>query len=680
MRIILCYPPNRNYTGYGQDTRWLPLGIASIGAYLKQQNADLEVVCLDLFKFSIDSAFEEIKKHIKVGYENIIGFTCLTEQRISVFKLCEKLKEYEFVHAFTKLTTVIGGAHATIMASQIKDNYNYVDHIIKSEGERAFFDIVQKISNDEDVDRIVEFEPVADLEVLPHSIDGFKLFKTKLEVNEAPIVFSRGCTDFCTFCSTTKFWKGYRSRSAESVFAEMQKFYNLYNCTYFKFQDDACTADIESLKQLCKLIIESEYNKLWSFEMTARADQFDKELINLLSIAGLKKIAIGIESGNEAMRKSMNKRLDIDKAKENIKLLKQEKIEVGLLLIVGYLNESNETIKDTVDFIRETNPHLTYKQPLMIFPGTIVYKKLKNEGWIDDDYWLKDLPQPYYIKEQNWGTINRWISTINKASRKLRVLIVVPARQTEKKFKLHIEGLNNLIIPEYVHIDRLFILHNSKNLEKYLNNKDFKQIIETKEEYNTDEKTHHWKADNLSMITNIKNSVISNKQILNSYDYIFWVDSDLILHENTLKQLIDSNKDIVSEIFWTEWIKDSLKLEPNAWDFDHYGFIKGTIEKYKEKGLYQCGGTGACILVSTNVYKAGVNYSQIPNISFWGEDRAFSIRAYVAGFSIYVDTHYPAFHLYRDEDIKSFLALKNHKKEQEEFLKTEEKKKEELLN
>jgi radical SAM superfamily enzyme YgiQ (UPF0313 family) len=663
MKIILCYPPNRNYQGYGQDTRWLPLGIASIGAYLKQQNQKLDVLCLDLFKFSIQESFEIIKANLDISDKNIVGFTCLTEQRISVFELCEQLKEFEYLHTFTKIYTVIGGAHAGIMSNQIKDNYPYVDHIIKGEGEKAFYDIADKINNDIDVDRIVEFEPVKNLQEFPHAIDGFSLFKTELQVDEAPIIFSRGCTDLCTFCSTTKFWKGYRSRPASDVFNEMLKFYTIYNCKYFKFQDDACTADIENLKHLCKLIIDFEYDKIWQFEITARADQFDEQLISMLKLAGCKKLAIGIESGNEEQRKKMNKKLNIEKAKENIKLLKQAGIEVGILLIVGYPGENDSTIQDTVNFIRETKPNLTYKQPLMVFPGTIVYNQLKKENWIDDKYWLEDQPQPYYTKEADWNTLNKWTNQINKASRNIRVLIVVPARQTEQKFKLHIEGLNNLIIPEYVNIDRLFILHNSKNLEKYLSQKDVKQVIETKESYNTDENTHHWKNENLQMITNIKNSVISNKVILNNYDFIFWVDSDLILKPLTLKQLIDSNKDIVSEIFWTEWVKGSNKIDPNAWDLDHYSFFENTIENYKKPGLYKCGGTGACILVSTDVYKSGVNYSPISNVSFWGEDRAFCIRAVVAGFTIWVDTNYSCFHLYRDEDVKEY----------EEYIKAKEK-------
>jgi len=53
MKVILCYPPQRNYQGYGQEKRWLPLGIASLGAYLKKENPDIDIVLLDLFNMEL---------------------------------------------------------------------------------------------------------------------------------------------------------------------------------------------------------------------------------------------------------------------------------------------------------------------------------------------------------------------------------------------------------------------------------------------------------------------------------------------------------------------------------------------------------------------------------------------------------------------------------------------------
>lgn len=660
MKIILCYPPKREYAGYGQDKRWLPLGIASLGAYIKREFSEIDIVLLDLFDYTVDEAFEEITKHIEDGKTNLIGYTVFTEQRFATWKLAEKVKCFgELSEKFnTKVYNIIGGPHAYLMAEQIYTNYhNFVDVIIKGEGELAWINMIKDLQKDTAWNGIIEGENIQDLNTLPHAIDGFDLFANtnKLIEAEAPIIFSRGCTDYCSFCSTTKFWKGYRSRSASNVFDEMMKYYIKYGITKFKFHDDASTADIENWKTLCLRIIMQVNNIMnikWEYEITARADQFDDELIQLLAESGCKRVAVGIESGNEALRKAMNKNIDIELAKINIKKLMAAGIEVVALFIVGYAGESDETIQDTIDFIKEVKPTLYNTQPLMIFPGTKIYRDCVKWGWINDDYWLQDVPQPYYLREQKPDKINQWVQKLQNCMKKVNILLAVPARQTEEIFELFMDSLNKLKIPENVNLVRFFALHNSPNLKQYLSVSDQYQEITTPEQYKTDENTHYWKNENLKFITGLKNQ-FKDVVVANGFDYVFFVDSDLILHPNTLQNLLKANKDIIAEVFWTSWEPDSPEM-PNAWDIDHYGFYQGTIEKYRESGQYKCGGTGACILIHRRVFEKGVNYDTIPNISFWGEDRAFCIRAAVAGFEIWLDTTVPAFHLYRPSIVEQY--------------------------
>ncbi|WP_309444623.1 glycosyltransferase, partial [Bacillus tropicus] len=76
------------------------------------------------------------------------------------------------------------------------------------------------------------------------------------------------------------------------------------------------------------------------------------------------------------------------------------------------------------------------------------------------------------------------------------------------------------------------------------------------------------------------------------------------------------------------------------------------IAKVRTPGVYEVGGLGACTLISQNALQKGVNFNKIPNLTFWGEDRHFCIRAAAMGLSLYVDTRYPAYHIYRDTNIK----------------------------
>jgi hypothetical protein len=60
-------------------------------------------------------------------------------------------------------------------------------------------------------------------------------------------------------------------------------------------------------------------------------------------------------------------------------------------------------------------------------------------------------------------------------------------------------------------------------------------------------------------------------------------------------------------------------------------------------------------LISRKALSAGVNYSPIQNIRcIEGEDRFFCIRAICNGFKLYIDTHYPALHLYRQADYEAY--------------------------
>jgi len=185
--------------------------------------------------------------------------------------------------------------------------------------------------------------------------------------------------------------------------------------------------------------------------------------------------------------------------------------------------------------------------------------------------------------------------------------------------------------------------------------------------------THHWKENLIWKVAGYKNNIIDHAKN-KAYDYLFLIDSDIILHPKTLNQLINAEKDIISEIFWTKWHKDSIPL-PQVWLYDHYDLVPKSrleridnaeannrynrfLDQLRKPGVYEVGGLGACTLVSSNALKAGVSFNEIYNISFWGEDRHFCIRAAALGFKLYVDTNCPAYHIYRNEDLDGTEAFK----------------------
>ncbi len=177
--------------------------------------------------------------------------------------------------------------------------------------------------------------------------------------------------------------------------------------------------------------------------------------------------------------------------------------------------------------------------------------------------------------------------------------------------------------------------------------------------------THIWNSSLVWKVAEFKNQIIEFA-LKNDYDYLFLIDSDILLHPKTIQHLIGTKKDIISEIFWTDFGGNGSEL-PQVWLQDEYNFYyKGNekqsvedihksmlefLNSLKTPGVYEVGGLGACTLISRHALQKGVSFSRIKNVSFAGEDRHFCIRAVALGLNLYVDTHYPAFHIYRESDL-----------------------------
>ncbi|QQZ62906.1 hypothetical protein JI735_10480 [Paenibacillus sonchi] len=184
--------------------------------------------------------------------------------------------------------------------------------------------------------------------------------------------------------------------------------------------------------------------------------------------------------------------------------------------------------------------------------------------------------------------------------------------------------------------------------------------------YIRNDTTHFWNSNLVWKVAGFKNLMIRRAEAF-GYDYLFLIDSDLILHPDTLLHLIGTGRDIVSEVFWTQWQPGTI-LQPQVWMHDEYNQwdaepgeqlsqeeinrrFHAFLAKLQVPGIYEVGGLGACTLISSRAIASGASYDRIRNISYWGEDRHFCIRAAALGIPLYVDTHYPALHLYRDSDL-----------------------------
>ena len=218
------------------------------------------------------------------------------------------------------------------------------------------------------------------------------------------------------------------------------------------------------------------------------------------------------------------------------------------------------------------------------------------------------------------------------------------------------KGLDGLIIPDGVKVDRYFVVNDCDEVIPYIRDAEY-TVAETGEVYEKTGNDHLWTLDLMWKMGDLRNRTIA--EMLNGgYDYWLSIDTDIVVDPWTIYHLVNADKDIVSEIFWTQ--APNGRYWCNAWMVDQ---AAGMREEWRKPGLYRVGMTGALTLVKRKVFEAGVDYTRIPNIqqALRGEDRHFCVRAAVMGFEMWIDTHAPARHLYTRKLYEEYMREKGGK-------------------
>ncbi len=225
-----------------------------------------------------------------------------------------------------------------------------------------------------------------------------------------------------------------------------------------------------------------------------------------------------------------------------------------------------------------------------------------------------------------------------------RVLIAAPLRQDPKIFVQYQRGLDSLIIPDGVRVDRYFVVNDCDEVIPYIRGAEFDVVNNGAMMY----QDHLWTGELVGNMATYRNMTI-RKALDGGYDYLLSVDTDLVLEEHTLQQLLEDDKDCVAGMFWTNgW--------SNCWMYDQVS--ENNLPEWQKPGVYRVGGTGALFLIKRKVLEAGVDYSPIPNLrkAVFGEDRHFCIRAVCNGFELWADNHCQPVHLYRNKQYDDYIG------------------------
>ncbi len=286
---------------------------------------------------------------------------------------------------------ITGGPHATLFQ---EESLKLFDSLIIGEGEIQISTAVGAVMDGQELQPIYRQDKHLDIHEFPFpsrkylpkssvARKGLMTLKTKPgydQLMSTTVMFSRGCPYQCSFCAippVKQFTPGIRYRRPDQIEEEINYLIREYQMEGISLLDEIAIplkreAAIAHLEAIGRTGIQ------WRGQ--TRVDALTGEIAKLARDSGCLTISLGVESPSQLVLDIVNKRIDVNKSKETIRLLKESGIECRVFMVSGMPGEPEDIVQQTMDFLEETQPDLVMMSLFTVRPGTDVYNHPEKFG------------------------------------------------------------------------------------------------------------------------------------------------------------------------------------------------------------------------------------------------------------------------------------------------------------
>lgn len=365
-------------------------------------------------------------------------------------------------------------------------------YVIESQGELTLSRIVACLKQDGDLgtvpnivytdgDEMRMTEPEPERNSLDENFIDWTRFANKDLGPTLQTRTARSCAFSCAFC-------GYPTRAGKLTLAGLDTFKQELDTMRAQgtqnvvFIDDTFNVPLKRFKKMCRLMIEEQYNFNWFSYF--RCSNSDEEAIELMARSGCTGVFLGIESGSPTILKNMRKAARVEQYVEGIELLHKHGILTFGSFIAGFPGETDETVQETIDFIRYTTPDYFRTQLWYCEPDTPITQRrdefdIEGTGFkwkhatmdsteamqhidrifnaVDDSLWLPQWSFDFWIIPYLLGkNVSReQFRAFMTHANELHTLEFedLPARQKQERQKIHLQRLEHVMAGEQVNVE-----------------------------------------------------------------------------------------------------------------------------------------------------------------------------------------------------------------------------------
>ncbi|MBM7616203.1 B12-binding domain-containing radical SAM protein [Alkaliphilus hydrothermalis] len=418
------------------------LGLGYIASTLRAKGYNVKILNFQiqdflLFEEGIDEEYDispkAMAKEIFEFKPNLVGISTTGITLDNSLLISKHLKEIN-----SEIRVLLGGHQASVTDQDILAKENYVDFVIKGEGEKSFLELADQLRIGE-----VQFENIEgltyrqdgevrcnpmgnhlELDELPMPArDDLEIIKERINIKQARISTSRGCLHACTFCIDPSLYRKriWYAHSAKRVVDEMELLNKKYDIEHFWINDDNFIVATKESKQrawdigneIMKRDLKIHYRVFF------RSDVFkngtDDGLLKHLYDSGLRIALVGFESGSPIRLKRFKKNTTVDLNLKVAKLIKENNLGLQIGFIMFDPLSTFEDLRKDIEFLYNIDEmYLVYNfiQNLDVFHGSEIANYLEAEGLLNERIDYKSPYRVYRFKDDRVGKLAKAMENI----------------------------------------------------------------------------------------------------------------------------------------------------------------------------------------------------------------------------------------------------------------------------
>lgn len=351
-------PIYKHRTGiWKKSLRYAPLTLTTLASLVPDDlNADVQI---------FDEGIHDTPLDLDV---DLIGISAITGSSVRAYELADHFRKQN-------VPVVLGGVHPTLVPEEAA---RHADSVVVGYAEETWPELLRDFAGGRLKARYTQ-QPGLSLAGMP--FPKRDLLPARQYTTRNTFEATRGCIHHCEFCVVPAAWGRPLRKPVADVIEDVKQ----TAARKLIFLDLNLIADVEYAKELFRALIPLKVR--W-FGLVTTLVALDGELLELLAASGCRGVLIGFESLSSESLAETGKRFNMARDyRVVIRELHKRGVAIMGCFVFGFDNDTEDTFAQTVEFVNETGIDLPRYAILTPFPGTALFRRLREEGRLITEDW-----------------------------------------------------------------------------------------------------------------------------------------------------------------------------------------------------------------------------------------------------------------------------------------------------